>query len=158
MPTTKSYDYVVVGAVVAARLSLTGRVLLLEADPSNTHSDSKDKLERSERVLAAITDPCVSPEYLTTPQQGLGHQPMKVHRGVVLGGCSSVSGVIHVRGNPNDWDRWARLRNRGWSYEDVLPYFRRSENFSGGPSNTQKELARHIACGPRRTHASAPAA
>jgi choline dehydrogenase len=67
-------------------------------------------------------------------QAALGDRPINILRGVVRGGCSSVNGMIYVRGNRRDFDLWAQLGNEGWSFTDVLPWFRRSEHFAGGPS------------------------
>ena len=72
--------------------------------------------------------------YETTPQPGLNGRTMYVPRGKVLGGSSSINGLVHIRGNAGDFDRWAQMGNTGWSYADCLPYFRRSENYAGGAS------------------------
>lgn len=137
MATTPSYDYIVVGAgtsgcVVASRLSWRGSVLLLERGPSDyAHYGI---IARPENVLSAIMHEPISPRYISEPQPALNGRVMPMIRGVVRGGCSSVNGMIYVRGNRRDFDRWAQMGNEGWSYDDVLPYFRRSENFLGGAS------------------------
>jgi choline dehydrogenase len=72
--------------------------------------------------------------YVSEPQKGLGGRTIAVMRGKVWGGCSSVNAMVHVRGNRRDYDAWAAAGNAGWSYADVLPLFRRMEDFDGGAS------------------------
>lgn len=71
--------------------------------------------------------------YQTQPEPGLMQRSIDLPRGKVLGGCSAINGMVHVRGQAADFDRWAELGNKGWSYEDVLPYFKRSEDCENGP-------------------------
>jgi choline dehydrogenase len=70
--------------------------------------------------------------YETPPQPGLNGRTMYVPRGKVLGGSSAINGLVYVRGNAGDFDEWAQMGNRGWSYADCLPYFRKLERFEGG--------------------------
>jgi choline dehydrogenase len=138
--TDQTFDYIVVGAgtagcVVAGRLSERGgSVLLLEMGPSDTDREVAGTVADPKNVLTAIWTESISRRYMTTIQSGLGARPMMVHRGVVSGGCSSVHGMVYVRGNPRDYDIWNKLGNEGWGYKDVLPYFRKSENYSEGAS------------------------
>lgn len=129
------YDYVVVGsgsagAVVAARLAEdTDRtVLLLEAGP-------KDK-NLFIQMPAAFGFPLMSDKfnwYLhAEPDPHINDRKVYEARGRVLGGSSSINGMNWVRGNPWDYDNWESLGNSGWSYADVLPYFKKAETFSGG--------------------------
>jgi choline dehydrogenase len=133
-------DYVVVGAgtagcVLAARLSEDRdiRVALLELGGMDSNPAIYD---RSIDAMYSLWDP-QAPEnwgYTTVPQPGLNARAIDVARGKVLGGCSAINAMIHVRGNRRDFDAWARLGNRGWSYEEVLPYFRKSETYHGPKS------------------------
>ena len=131
------YDYIVVGAgsagaVVANRLSEDANVtvLLLEA------GDMDGKLEI--HVPLAYVDLQLSEvdwSELTVPQKhacrGLKERRARWPRGKVLGGSSSINAMIYVRGNREDYNRWRDMGAEGWSYEDVLPYFKKSEDFRG---------------------------
>src|SRR4029079_6068836 len=66
------------------------------------------------------------------PAPGVAGRAIHWPRGKVLGGTSSINGMLYVRGNPRDYDRWAQMGCTGWSYSDVLPYFSRSESFAAG--------------------------
>ncbi len=128
------YDYVIVGAgsagcVLAARLTEDPacRVLLLEAGPPDR------KLEiRIPAAFNKLFKTRYDWAYETVPQEHLDGRPRFWPRGKTLGGSSSLNAMMYVRGNRVDYDTWAELGNDGWGYDDVLPYFRRSENFEGG--------------------------
>lgn len=128
---TQVYDYVVVGAgssgcVVAARLSEdpTKRVLLLEAGGPDKHP----YLKMPVAFLMAMMNPRFNWGYWTEPEAALGGRKLFLPRGRVLGGCSSINGMFYMRGHPLDYAQWRQLGATGWGYDDVLPYFRRSEN------------------------------
>src|ERR1700760_4836240 len=124
-------DYVVVGAgsagcVVAARLSETGaKVILLEAGPR----DSLLWIHIPAGVLKLLHHPVVNWNYSAEgPEARSIHWP----RGKTLGGSSSINGMLYVRGNPADFDGWAQMGCRGWSFDNVLPFFRKSEHYVQG--------------------------
>jgi choline dehydrogenase len=128
---TSEFDYVIVGAgsagcVIAARLSEDPgtTVCLLEAGGP----DSSVLIHAPAGVVAMVPTKINNYAYETVPQPGLngrkGYQP----RGKTLGGSSSINAMLYVRGNRWDYDHWAGLGNPGWSYEEVLPLFKRSEN------------------------------
>ncbi len=127
-------DYVVIGAgsagcVVAARLSETGaRVVLLEAGPR----DWLPWIHIPAGVLKLLQHPVVNWNY--SADAGTGTAGRRIHwpRGKVLGGSSSINGMLYVRGNPADYDGWAQMGCRGWSFDDVLPLFRKSEHYVQG--------------------------
>jgi choline dehydrogenase len=129
------YDYVVVGSgsagsVVAARLAedANNAVLLLEAGPNDRSLYIK--------MPAALSVPLRDDKYNwylnSEAEPGLNGRRIYEARGRVLGGSSSINGMNWVRGNPWDYDRWASLGNKAWSYADVLPYFKKAETFAGG--------------------------
>ena len=127
-------DYVVVGAgsagcVVASRLSETGaKVVLLEAGPS----DWRPWIHIPAGVLKLLRHPVVNWNFSSEPEPGTAGRSIHWPRGKTLGGSSSINGMLYVRGNPADFDGWAQMGARGWSYDDVLPYFRKSEHYVQG--------------------------
>jgi choline dehydrogenase len=89
------------------------------------------------QMPAALSIPMNSPRYdwgyMSEPERGLGGRRIHHARGKVIGGSSSINGMVAVRGHPKDFDRWEEQGATGWGYADLLPYFRRMERFSGGP-------------------------
>ena len=154
-PDTPEFDYVIVGAgsagcVLAARLSEDPAVsvCLLEAGGP----DTSVLVHAPVGAVLMIPTKINNYAFQTVPQPGLngrrGYQP----RGKTLGGSSSINAMLYVRGNRWDYDHWASLGNPGWSFDEVLPYFKRSENNeqmgsdplhgTGGPLN--------VSCSSRR--------
>ena len=134
----ESYDYVIVGAgsagcCLANRLSESGAsVLLLEAGPP----DVSPSIHNPAWAISAIfSNPRVSQAYMTTPQENLYAREIDMARGIVRGGCSSINGMMYVRGNRLNYRDWALRTDESWSYENVLPYFIRSENYLDGPGS-----------------------
>lgn len=131
-----TYDYIVVGsgsagAVLANRLSASGqyKVLCLEAGTENSNYFwSKVPIG----MAKLIDNPAVNWVYESEPDEGSGGRCIPVPRGKMLGGSSSINGMVFVRGQPQDYDYWAQLGNRGWSYQDVLPLFKKMEKYDGG--------------------------
>ena len=129
------YDYIVIGAgsagcVLANRLSTDPgkRVLLLEAGGRDTNPWIHIPVGYFKTINNPATDWC----FKTAPDPGLGGRSISWPRGKVLGGSSSINGLLYVRGQPQDFDHWRQLGNAGWSFNDVLPYFRRAENQERG--------------------------
>lgn len=130
-------DFVIIGAgpagcVLASRLSAdpASRVRLLEAGPAADKSEI--------RIPAAFNKLFQTPvdwNYRTEPEPNLGGRRLYWPRGKMLGGSSSMNAMMWVRGNPADYDEWAALGNRGWSWLEVLPYFRRAERCARGPAD-----------------------
>ncbi|HKJ53984.1 MAG TPA: GMC family oxidoreductase N-terminal domain-containing protein [Gammaproteobacteria bacterium] len=132
-----SYDYIVVGAgsagcVLANRLSAdpASRVLLLEAGGS----DTSPWLHVPVGYFKTMHNPAFDWCYLTEADPGIADRRLQWPRGKVLGGSSALNGLLYVRGQPEDYDRWAELGNPGWSFDEVLPYFMKSEDNSRGAS------------------------
>ena len=128
------YDYIIVGAgsaggALAARLSENPktRVLLLEAGPA---SHPYSRMPLSFGLL--IDNPAANWLYQSEPEPGTANRSIPVPRGKVLGGSSSINGLVWVRGQPLDFDTWAQMGCRGWSWRDVAPVFTRIENFVDG--------------------------
>src|SRR6266478_2567183 len=129
------FDYVIVGAgsagcVLANRLSADGKnsVLLLEAGPK----DSNLWIHVPLGYGKLFKDKSVNWMYQTEPEPGLDGRQVFQPRGKVLGGSSSINGLLYVRGQHEDYDRWRQHGNAGWGYEDVLPYFKKAENQQRG--------------------------
>ena len=133
-----TFDYVIVGAgtagcVLANRLSADpgNRVLLLEAGGK----DDWIWIHIPVGYLYCIGNPRTDWCYRTEPCDGLNGRSILYARGKVLGGCSSINAMIYMRGQSGDYDAWAAGGNPGWSWKDVLPIFKRSENHYGGGSD-----------------------
>ncbi len=127
------FDYIIVGAgsagsVLANRLSANPkhRVLVLEAG-RESHPWSRIPVG----FARLIENPAANWLYSSEPDEGSGQRRIPVPRGKLLGGSSSINGMVFVRGQSQDYDTWAQLGNRGWSYREVLPIFRDMESYQG---------------------------
>ncbi|MBS1240473.1 MAG: choline dehydrogenase [Proteobacteria bacterium] len=138
-------DYVIVGAgsagcVLANRLTASGefKVVLLEAGGDDRPLREPSQFMSNMMVHIPIgfgktlNDPKVNWIYETEVDKGTGNRPHKWPKGKVLGGSSSINGLLYVRGQSADYDGWAQMGARGWSWDEVLPYFKKSENQQRG--------------------------
>ncbi len=131
----QEYDYIVVGAgsagcVLANRLSAdpANKVLLLEAGAKDWNPWIHVPVGYFKTMHNPATDWC----YMTESDKGIDGRKLQWPRGKVLGGSSSLNGLLYVRGQKEDYDRWEALGNKGWSFKDVLPYFKKSEDQERG--------------------------
>lgn len=136
--TVQEFDYVIVGAgvggcILANRLSADPQVsvLLLEAGGK----DSSPLIAAPGGLLPIMMSGSYAWPYLSAPQQHLDNRVLYLPRGKVLGGGSSINGMAYDRGMHSDYDRWAQAGNAGWSFAEVLPYFKKLESFA--PANDQ---------------------
>ena len=127
----QTVDYVVVGGgsagcVLAARLSEDPKinVVLLEAGGE----DSNPLIHIPAGYVKTMGNPAINWMFETEPESGTADRFLTMPRGKVLGGSSAINAMLYVRGQPADYDGWAQRGNNGWSYADVLPYFRKAEN------------------------------
>jgi len=132
---SQEYDYIIVGAgsagcVLANRLSANpdNKVLLLEAGAKDWNPWIHVPVGYFKTMHNPSTDWC----YMTESDKGIDGRKLQWPRGKVLGGSSSLNGLLYVRGQKEDYDRWEELGNKGWSFKDVLPYFKKSEDQERG--------------------------
>ena len=138
MQESETFDFIIVGAgsagcVLANRLTASGRhrVLLLEAGSENRHPWLHIPLGFGKLFADRRFNWC----YATEPQPGCHGREVIAPRGKVLGGSSSINGLIYIRGQAEDFNLWRQLGNVGWGYDDVLPYFRKSEDNESGANH-----------------------
>ncbi|HEY0270209.1 MAG TPA: GMC family oxidoreductase N-terminal domain-containing protein [Sphingomonas sp.] len=150
----EEYDYIIVGAgsagcVLADRLSADGkaRVLVLEFGGS----DRSVVIQMPSALSIPMNRARYNWRYETEPEPHLGGRRMHTPRGKVIGGSSSINGMVYVRGNPMDFERWQEEGAAGWGYAQVLPYFRRAETREeGGDAYRGGEGKLHTRYGPLR--------
>ncbi|MBT4908196.1 MAG: choline dehydrogenase, partial [Rhodospirillaceae bacterium] len=136
----QDFDYVIIGAgsagsVLANRLSASGATIcLLEAGGP----DRNPFIHMPAGFIKTLSNPRLNWLYETEPSAGTAGRAIPTPRGKALGGSSSINGHIYNRGQRMDFDTWAQMGNRGWSFADVLPYFKRSERRIGEGDDTYR--------------------
>jgi len=128
------FDYVIVGAgsagcVLANRLTEDPAIQVAVLEAGN--QDRNIWIHIPAGYVKTMTNPSVNWLFDTEPDSQTGNRAIPVPRGKVIGGSSSINGLVYVRGQSLDYDTWSQLGNRGWSYEEVLPYFKKSEHREG---------------------------
>jgi choline dehydrogenase len=138
-----TYDYVIAGAgsagcVLANRLTEDGKtsVLLLEAGPE----DKSPMIHMPAGVAHLLRTKAFNWQFDTEAEPHMNNRELYWPRGKVLGGSSSINGIVYIRGEASDYDEWVSLGNKGWSFEDCLPYFKKSQGQSGDSSIYSSEL------------------
>ncbi len=134
------YNYIIIGAgsagcALAHRLTEEpgNRVLLLEAGPK----DDSMWIAIPVGFTKLLNSTRYNWNFATEPEDNVKGRSIPIPRGKTLGGSSSINGMLYVRGNPLDYNTWSQFGNRGWSYDSVLPYFRKSEHFEPGGDETR---------------------
>ncbi|MFT5507466.1 MAG: choline dehydrogenase [Hyphomicrobiaceae bacterium] len=140
MSDIRTFDYVIVGAgsagsILANRLSEDPKVSVLVLEAGG--SEKNMFVEMPAAFIKLINDPRFNWCFATQPAQSVNGRAIHFPRGKALGGSSAINGHLYVRGQSRDYDTWAQLGNRGWSYDDVLPYFKRSEYRPGGDADVR---------------------
>ncbi|MQT14236.1 choline dehydrogenase [Segnochrobactrum spirostomi] len=153
-PAAEAFDYVIVGSgsagsVLASRLTEDGKnsVLVIEFGGG----DGSIFIQMPSALSIPMNMDRYNWHYETEPEPGLGGRRMHCPRGKVLGGSSSINGMVYIRGNPLDFDGWEEKGARGWAYRDVLPYFRRAESRAeGGNAYRGGDGPLHTSYGPMK--------
>ena len=130
----KQADFIIIGAgsagcVLANRLTADGKttVILIEAGGEDRHP----YIHLPVGYVKTMVNPAINWMFKSEPEKGTFDRSIDMPRGKVLGGSSSINGMIYVRGQSHDYDSWAQSGNKGWSFQDVLPYFKKTECFEG---------------------------
>ena len=147
----KEFDYLIIGAgsagcVLANRLSANEKKSIALFESGLT--DNTWKVNMPSALLYTMHDPNMNWKYYSEPEPYLNNRRIFCPRGKMIGGCSSHNGMVFVRGHPEDFNRWASYGLKKWSYENVLPYFKKLETWSGG------ENLYRGGCGPLKVNRS----